>query len=321
MGNTSQLLTRGEVRRLLEAHRLQPAAFSPLARLKETPPAGDFDTLQSRDLLGSRWRNALLSLCRPSQAIRVVRPAPEMSAAQLFYRDATDGVLFTGCWPEDEGIRLSRPWTPDGIVNQVQQALWIQAPTHTVPFEVRFTPAGLAAWAAAVDSLRALLLASLLRRTATIDAVIALDKLEEQLQAGWAFEDARWVVTLLRALLPAALVNKLPGADLGAGVRELEEFGLLQRDGRHVWQANEILLLQAGGLKNPLPALAVTATFYNHADAKIFEQGLAIIRGDGPLWVLSFEGDADGNSAGTLRSCSGHDLIAEITAMITREAP
>jgi hypothetical protein len=321
MGKTSQLLTRGEVHRLLEIHHLKPSSFSVLACLGAVPPAGDAEALKNRELLGPEWRNALLSLCRPSQAIRVVRPAPEMSAVQLFYRGAPDRGLFTGCWPEENGLRLSHSWTPAGIAAQIQEALWVEAPGYGVPFEARLSPSGLAVWAAAMDSLRALLFVSLLRRTTEIDPVLTLNELEEQLHMGWAFEDARWVVTLIRALLPAAVVSRLSAADLEAGARELEAVGLLQGNGRHAWKATKMLRFQVAGLKNPLPALAVAATFYNHVDAKVFEQELAIIRGDGPLWLLSVDGSDESDSAVILRSPSGHDLMTQITGMITREVP
>ncbi len=312
--NQELLLKRSEVRLLVEASAVEPALHSPLAGLMQIPASGTTPALPD-----DSWKKILGILAAPAQEVRVIVPTPELSSVRLFYRSANFTDDFIGCWLEEDQLRLSRGWNAASILNTVASSLWSISPVEASPFTAELSPAALAAWAAAVDTLRALLFASLLKRATRIELDLTLEDIREQFQYGFECEDARWLVTLLRALAPAGF--GLEGGSVEEGATSLEKAGLLTAGASGHWQPTPQLQQFAAHLKNPLPACSIISSFFGDKDCSSYNRYTSVVRGDGPLWVIDFAGLAESRPRAQLDSVTGADLLKRLGELLNQTPP
>jgi hypothetical protein len=216
-----------------------------------------------------------------------------------------------GCWPENDRMRISFPYALDDHLRDASALLGADFVAIRDPFRGDLTPAGLAALAAAVDLLRRRLFESLLRRQAQVSMEMSSQDLLGTYAEGRSAADARWLVTLLHLLMPASV--PLPERISDDGLRELTRCALLEEVGG-AWRAAEPLRRRASYLKNPLPAIAHEVVALDGRDLRVYRYLIAL-RGDGPVWTLLFERDAEGGPRIALRSRTGagyRKALAEI---------
>jgi zinc-ribbon domain len=303
------LVTAGDLRRLVELRKLPLAAHSPLRPVMDLPPADNDAALQGQGLLGDPWRTVLATLANPAQEIRTIVPTPSASVINLFYRGAAADGQLAGCWVEDGQVRLSAPWTAAEVATMTGEALWVSPPTDAPAYRLAMSPEALGAWATAVDALRTIMFSSLLQRTPASNLTLTLAALQEQLNLGLTYNDARWLVTLLRTLAPPGCAPH--PETLARGMAELEGLGLVRTVLMNAWQPSADLQQFAAYLKNPLPAAAIESSGaggqYRYAIA---------LRGDGPLWVCDFDGVPENRPWVTMRSLTGVAFLDHVRSLL-----
>lgn len=284
---------------------LAPGPASPLGAVEGAghPPDG---------FRPEEWKDAMVAIARPDRRIRCAVAAPSRLFEAAWY-GAGRGP-FCGWTLEGARARLVWPVTVADIAGLAGHALLGNPFTPRDTFEASFSPPALAAFAAAVDAVRAGLFASLLHRRPGGTFELERPHLEAQLTDGLASGDARWIVTLLDRLLPPELAPR--PSTLDSGIAELLSAGLLRPAGA-AWTPGPDLLAVAAGWRLPLPAIAHEAIEWSGNG--VARRGHRVsIRGDGPLRTLDAEFGTAGAGA-RLRSVDGGDWLAELAGML--EAP
>jgi hypothetical protein len=294
-----ECLSADELQAILSIWRLPTSPDSPLCGLPAAAVPVNEAALRARGLMAEPWGQALVALQHPKGCLRIIRPLPERTLVQAFYRSYGDGLI--GCWPEDGRMRIGFTYLEDDQVRRCSEALMADLVRATDPLKADLSVEGLAVLTAAVDVLRWRLLQGIIERTVESPSSFGLKELEHMYADGLVHQDARWVVTLLRFLMPMSI--ELPKELPRLGIQELARLGLVQLQGEQ-WRPGDAIYRLAAWWKTPLPALA-------HEVIVLAEDGLShyryliAIRGDGPVWLLLFWLTEDGRPKITLQSTSG----------------
>lgn len=311
-------LSADELQAMLKVAGLTVGPDAPLVGLPEASADVTREALMARGLLSDEWAAALRALQAPSRCFRVLKAFPDQTVVTAYYGDGANGGLI-GCWPEDGKMRIGFPYGPDELLLDAAQSLGADAVIVRDPLAAELSPAGLAVLAAALDVMRGRLLSSILARNTAISMDITPPQLHMVYADGLAGADGRWVVTLLRSLMPMSV--DLPDAISDVGMNEVIAAGLLKPVGDH-WQATESLGRLAAYLKTPLPTAAHEAMVM--ADGKPTHYAYVVaMRGDGPAWTFEFWQEA-GDVGITLRSRMGGSyrrLLAEMLSPVLATAP
>jgi hypothetical protein len=207
-----------------------------------------------------------------------------------------------GYWPEPPQVRVRFPCTTEQLVETSAELVCAD-----LRLEDRFTadhlaPGDVAALAAAVDVLRGRYFETMTERLGLeVVADLSRDDLQRALDAGRTGIDARWVVTLLRLLMPAGA--PMPAEITEPSLHVLARAGLLEPRGAR-WRATATLCRVAGCLRTPLPAIALEALAADGASDQAYDHLIAI-RGEGPLWTLDVRLDGPRQTSLALRSLQG----------------
>lgn len=277
-------LAPGDLTTLIRMHSLPVTDCSPLRPYVETESAQSQSNLKARGLHRAAWREALTVLAAPTRQVRVQVPGPFESFTAIYYSQMGD-TNWVGCWLEEDGRHVSFPWDSDQILALAWQTLLTTpVPASDAPSLTLSLP-GLTALAAAVDSLRAQLLRSLLYRDVKPDLQISRGALAEQLELGLGHTDCRWLVTLID--LAGSRQFPLSPQSLPPGVEELTAAGLLlaEADG---WRPAPFLQRLALHWRSPLPALALESLVVETTGDLCRYGHRLILRGDGPLWHIDY---------------------------------
>lgn len=306
-----------ELASLLLAWGLDVGPDSTLMSVAEPAAAVSPDELGRRGLLSEEWGGALRALTHPAAVLRVLHAFPERVVVRALY---TDGVYpdLVGCWPEGDTFRIGFPYTAVGEVRDASAFLMADFPAQIDPLRVDLTIDGLACLGAAVDTLRAGVLESIVTRRGLSDPVLTWTDLESAHESGLTNADGRWLVTVFHMLMPmsASLPEKLPRD----GLEELRRHGLIVPD-EDVWRALAPLTQFAGWLLNPLPAIAHEVVVLRDRATHAYRYLIAL-RGAGPVWTIEFW--KDDPPTVTLRSRTGSGyrrLLASILAPLEEAEP
>ena len=300
-------LTAKQLRLWIAAAGASVRPSSPLAALPKGDAESDGSFLHTLGLLSEEGRRTLSALVAPERWVRVLQPLPAATRVSAFY--AGPSGEYVGFWGgDDERYELAAPWTPQGLVQA-----WESQATAADPFRVELSLHALSLLAAAIDSTRAWLFTTLLQRQPGGRPIFEMADLEAQLELGWEFSDARWLTTLLRLLSPSVIALAPP--DLRAGFAEVAAAGLIETSGDR-WAPGEALQRLAAYWRSPLPALAIESV---HAKGDRIEshRHRVFVKGDGPLWVLEYEGLLENEPRVTLRSLDGTATRQVMSAMFS----
>ncbi len=305
-------LTASEVRTAFSALGLTIGPSSPLAGLPAAATLADPETLRGRGLLDEPWRGCLEALPEPDRWLRTLIPAPDATAVTGYYGTPSMDDGLVGCWPEDGRMRISFPHQMEDHVLKSCAVLMADRVRGSDPFTTSLSPAALAAFAGVVDVLRAQMLGSILSRRGTTGTDFDLSVLRQAYSDGMAASDARWVVTLLRLLMPMSV--QLPAQLPDAGLAELTSLGLVEVNGERV-QPGEALCRVAAFWKTPLPALAHEAGIMEAGRLRDYRY-LISIRGDGPICSLAFSRDDHGQARILVECQSGTAFRTTLRRMV-----
>mgnify|MGYP002641254915 CR=1 FL=1 len=311
-------LSADELRAMLKVVGLTPGPDSPLVGLPEASADVTREALMARGLLSDEWTAALRALQAPSRCFRTLKAFPDQTVVAAYYGDGASDAGLIGCWPEEGQMRIGFPYGPEELLLDAAQSLGANAVIVRDPLAAELSPAGLAVLAAALDVMRGRLLSSILARNTAISMDITPPQLHTVYADGLAGTDGRWVVTLLRSLMPVSV--DLPEAISDVGMNEVIAAGLLKPVGDH-WQATDTLARLSAYLKTPLPAAAHESLVIADGAAQHYAYVIAM-RGDGPAWAFEFWQEA-GQVGITLRSRLGGSyrrLLAEMLAPLIRPA-
>ncbi len=297
-----EYITADELHAMLKTKGLTVGPDSPLAGLPEASADASVtpEALRQRGLGGGPWGQVLRALQQPSRCFRTLLPLPDRTAVTAYYGGAdNDGLI--GCWAEGGRMRISFPYSPEDLLRQGSAALSADFAIVRDSLTAELSPAGLAALAAALDVLRQRLFESVLARNTEVAMDLPTEQLDRTYAEGLAGSDARWLVTLLRVLMPASI--PLPDKLSDAGLAGLLPAGLLEAAGER-WQATDHLRRLAAYLKSPLPAIAHEGITLTDGQLGSYAYLIAL-RGDGPVWTLQFWSDDNSQPRMTLRAQRG----------------
>ena len=313
-----ETISTDELHSLLKANGLTIGPGSPLVGLPAASAEIGREALGARGLLDNGWGQALQALQAPTRCFRTLKAFPDATVVSAYYADGSnDGLI--GCWPEGGRMRIGFPYSPDDLVLEGSTALGADFAIVRDPLTAELSPAGLAVLAAAVDVMRQRLFDSLLARNTEVAMDLRPEQLQQAYADGLAAGDARWLVTLLRLLMPVSVA--LPESLSDAGMAELIAAGLIQTEGDH-WLATDALARLTAYLKTPLPAVAHEALTLEAGKAAHYAYVIAV-RGDGPAWTFQFWQEA-GRVGVTLRSRMGGSyrrFLANMLAPLFAAAP
>ncbi|MBI5687214.1 MAG: zinc ribbon domain-containing protein [Verrucomicrobia bacterium] len=314
--NTQQtaLLSHGELRWLIDHHKLDVTTVSPLAFAAQQAPEESERALSDRGVLTDDWRVALRVLARPFHQVRALAPGLDSTRIARFYAGPAgrSGEL-VGCWPSGDGVSISFPWTPRAIADAAGAVVSAALPIPPDPFAATLDPAGLMVLMAAADMIRSAHLNSMIERQPQLDLRFSETDLQDLIARGSAEDDARWLVTLLRLTGPPWAQ---PGEDaLATGLGELAEAQLVKREG-DAWEPTGTLHRLAAYWTPSLPAVAHEVVTLDDDNAMQQYKHCIALRGGGPLWLIDFDGLADGQPRATLRSLDGKTYLKAITALV-----
>ncbi|QGY38690.1 zinc-ribbon domain-containing protein [Pseudodesulfovibrio cashew] len=289
-------LTSGQVRAVFDALSMVTAPHSPLhpfASERAEPVAAP----------GGIWREAFEILADPLLEVRLLEGTPEGVLPRLYYRGNDPRSPLVRVDGVDQGVRLTAGYDSEAVTGDLAGMLWAGSGPEGVDYRASLSPAGLAAWAACLDHLRAQLCVSLLHRAPGMDLTLSLEELDHNLAVGLEAGDGRWMVTLLNFLAP----NGLLAADAAErGARELERLGLL-RPSSGGWLPSGEMLFMGASLQPVLPAAACVLTRFGRDKAEV-NYSVALTGAGRYLWTLGFEERGGGDVEITLASCSGGEL-------------
>jgi hypothetical protein len=310
-----------EFKLLLHEHGLTTAENSPLSSLLDVEPEGDLAALEIKGMLDKEgdWHDALIAISDPDFMTTSVLAFTGMAASSSHFVNRANSKIIVGCWPlNDKQLRISFPWEPIDIIANSLSALVVEDRASFSDIkEMRFTPDGFTAFAAATDAIRTVLLASTLQRKQISSFEMPRNKLDEMLQMSAddnAF-DARWLVTLFRALTPNSCMspeNKISGK----GFQELVEFQLIQIGDDDHWSPTSELMGIASNWLEPLPAIYHEAVTINPDGSKDVVSNMAL-RGSGPLCLLTFDNFSNDNLGVLLRSMNDDDFWLHLMGQLT----
>lgn len=319
-------LSYGEFQLLLREHGLSIADRSALSALSsdlsEVEPKGDLTKLEKRGMLDKEgdWHDALIAICDPDFATSSILAFTGVAATSTHFNNRANSKLIVGCWLlDDKRLRISFPWEPEDIVANSLSALMVdnRASFSSDIREMHFTPQGFAAFAAATDAVRAVLLASTLQRQQISSFKLPREKLNKMLQMSVDDKtvDSRWLVTLFRVLAPAGCMPSNKKVS-GKGFQELLEAKLIKiEDDDQFSPAPELMSIAANWLV-PLPAIyheAVTS----HLDGSQDVASNIALRGSGPLCLIEFKNISADTPAILLHSLSPDELWLHLTGQLT----
>ncbi len=204
---------------------------SPLAGATAAPASGDRDVLMQAGLIDSggaltgHWQAAFRALAAPRRRIAAtIGTTDNLGVLHAF--QGTDGPL-TGYTPRGGGEHmLAHPLEALDIVALFSSALGLEARTPDPGAGADLTLDAVLALAGLADAVRELEAEALLERTAVSDRGVDLARVLLALREGWLSGDMRWLVPVVRRMIP--LEPEIAEGGVRAGLAELARVGWVE---------------------------------------------------------------------------------------------
>ncbi|MBN1676377.1 MAG: zinc ribbon domain-containing protein [Kiritimatiellae bacterium] len=302
------LLSAAQMAGLIAERNLAVRSTSPLVPFVNADEKATKRDLKGTGVLDKEWASSFEILAGADRRVRVLVAGPSEVLVSTYYGMCEGGMgQLVGCWEEDDAIRLSCPWTAEGIASLASMVLLSQPPVAPISLSAQLSQAGFTALVAAVDVVRGSVLDSIRYRRLDPEMRFDYPALEQCLEDGLTEGDARWAVTLFQRVGPEGA--PLEREDLDAGFKELVRAELIQTEGDS-WEPGLLLRRLAADWRIPLPAVAhevVTTTGIEHRIA---------VRGAGPLWTVDHLGLAKDAVAIELRSMHPATYLEGLVGMM-----
>jgi hypothetical protein len=290
------------------------AAGFGLAIAPHSPLSGGGAAASRKPPKGKGWREAIAALAAPDRQVSYIVPAANaLKVVSYFGGGKLGDDALVECRLEEGGVRIDFPVSPEAVAEDAREVLLADFPMVPDPFTANLSPAALTSLMAAVDVLRRATLTALLERRVPLDFHFTVSDLQDEVAAGLAGKDARWMVTFLAQLAP--LIAPPGPDDLTLGLAELVSAGLVTLE-RGRWSPTAPLVRLAGYWGSPMPAIAHQAIAFDPAGQMSAWAYRIAIRGAGPLIVLDYQGLLEGAPAVALKSVYGSVYVRELTQML-----
>lgn len=245
---------------LLEIRGLSLSEHSPLVSLLSLQPSTETSGLKESGALETDplWLETLETICSPAYQVDSATFLGQ-STLTTTYLTGPSGESLVACTPENGNIRIRFPITPEEAVQRELQLFGAGGGTMVdAPLSIAFSPDGLFLWAAGVDALREVMLASMAERLELPQIKLPVSVFETLFQGSLNDQrgDARWLVTLLRLAAPAAFAPQRQTLNLDA-LEELVDNGLILFTDQTQWVPTHRFFGIANDLFLQLPALMI----------------------------------------------------------------
>ncbi len=283
----SEYFSPPELGSIIRRFKLYISPRSPLVPFRDVDAAFDKRSFEKKIDDESAWKDTITALASPGQIISSTIAGPAGTLASSFYGPSgakTDTL--TGCWADKDGLRISFPWNPWRVATIAGMALAARHPDPVPIPPFTLTPPGLTALAAVIDVVRQSDLSDLEARRTSRRESFSAASIVDQASVGFAHDDRRWVVTLLRDLSSPSTPIRFEYIE--NGFDELLKAGAI-RSSKGAWQPAEWIRHLAHIWRIPLPAAAHQSIVFDDDHATGIEHIIAI-RGEGPLWVMRYDG-------------------------------
>lgn len=284
-----------ELQNLIQKYNFVVAKDSPLYHLLDKKSKKDSSGLINSEFFKNEavWKPILSTLCNPQFKVINALVFPDRVASKNYYTNSNDSETIIGCWEKNEQIHISFPWKPDEILAEGFTALDINNTPYPEKTKIQFTFDGLISFAAAIDSIRTIMLGSIISRKFLSDFKLPTDHLELMLRLSLEDKnsDARWLMTLVRMFTPdkSALSNiKLTKK----GFNELVDLGLVTAKENNQWSPTSKLLGLTSHWIVPLPVVYHESTVIGLEKQQNTISSF-VLRGSGPLSLFDFKKDDD----------------------------
>ena len=309
----SEYFSPAELGATIRQLKLYVSPRSPLAQFRDVDEKTDKKSLDQKLADKAAWTKSMQVLASPLQIVTAAVAGPGGMLTSLYYgSEKEDPGNLVGCWPDKKGIRISFKWTPWRIVTIAGMAL--SKPKYDpVPIEpFTLTPAGLTAFAAVIDAVKQSQLSMMATRQAESQESFDAESIVNQASVGFAHSDLRWIVTLLRDFTPSAAPIRLE--DLETGFDELIKAGVIEVKEK-AWIPTGWVRQIAHQWRTPLPAAAHESVILKNDEVNSI-QHIVAIQGEGPLWLMEYEGIMEGSPQIKCRIVEHPEYLQSIVKML-----
>ena len=246
---------------LLEIRGLSIPDESVFAPLRFMKPATDASRLEEAGALETDpvWVKTLETICSPTYQVDSATFLGQSTMATTYFASAKDETL-VACTPDGDNIRIVFPFTPEEIVHKELQLFGVGGGTMSdSPVSLKLSSDGLFLWAAGLDALREVMLASMAQRQEVRQIKLPVTAFETLFQSSVDDPrlDSRWLVTLLRMAAPNSFEPQrqklLPDA-----LDELIAHNLILLADDEQWMPTHQYFAIANDLFSQLPALMIS---------------------------------------------------------------
>jgi hypothetical protein len=296
-----ETLSAAEFGCLLDHFKASVPSSSPLADIgRKKADRTAMQALQDRGLLDRDGGAAIGLLASGAPGIAIELAALDSIERSYFFADAQIARHPLGLLVRKKSDGSYRLLFPLGLPDLLRHLMDPLDPVGTAPpvwFDRKLTAGGLMALAACVDFLRTLFAASIIERRGVDHIIVRRADLDEQLRIGLVSSDHRSLVSLLKALLPAAIPAE-PDA-VARGLQELTSASLLIEvdPATRAMTPHPELIHLAFNLMSSIPAISLSR---NGSKPASLPQRLIVIRG-ASLWHL--EPDESGTALALRLRC------------------
>jgi len=252
---TEGLFSHIDLIKLIKQLSLNINTASPLNILSSKVNQANEINEKALEYSNTTWKNALSALCNPTFKLTVFIIYPGKITAIAYCVDQRNSDVIAACqFVGDDKINTSFPYEPSQILNNIINVIQVDNAVRSGSKELSLSSQGLLALFSALDSIKEILLVSLLSRQNIKDFKLPNSQLDLAIESSIKdkHNDNRWLVTLLRFMQPS---DENPQSIIEKGFKELLYLKLIIDEGNNYWSPSTELMDMASSFLTPLPAL------------------------------------------------------------------
>lgn len=274
---------------LIQQYGLIISKNSPLYVLVEEEIETDIIKEMDTKFNDSNWKNALIALCSPDfkQTSFTIYPGSIIAITYCInqrYFNIIAACQLLG----DNQIKVSFPYEPNDILTDCCNTMQINNAVYSGGRKLEVSPEGLLALFAALDSIKEVLLISLLTRQYISDFKLPNNQLSLTLASSLKDKrnDNRWLVTLIR-LFDAELHSEEALTVTQSAFDELLSLGLIVDEESGYWTPSPELMDIASNFLTPLPAFYQEGVLISSNNVTTESNSLTL-RGTNSICLIDF---------------------------------
>ncbi len=275
---------------LIQQHGLSISKYSPLYMLTKEHIEGN--NMKEKDIKFNDpdWKNILIALCNPifKQTSFTIYPGSIMGISYCINQKYSETIVACQIL-ENKQIKVSFPYKPSDILTDLFNSIQVNSAVYSGREKLEVSKQGLLALFAAIDTIKEVLLISLLSHQYITDFKLPNNQLDITLKASLKdkHNDNRWLVTLLR-LFDVGLYPEEALIITQNSFDELVSLGLIINKDDEYWIPSSELMDIASSFLTPLPAFYQEAVVISPENITVESNSLTI-RSVNSLCLIDFE--------------------------------